>query len=220
MPNPFEQIPAMPQKNKEQVVNEAEENKEADEIQPENLSEEEMEKVEKIESQEIKEIMERAKEMRADLLMDIFKKASEKIFTMKTLDKAMNLPPGIDFLKMFAEAYKGETLVSKEKLSKRERVVSAAIAGSSALSWTLCAANMPAEALIARSASTGLFYANLIGPALIKKGMEFAKNNPKTSILLEKTLDYISDKREQIAQIRNYINGVLAPKPEYESRTY
>lgn len=127
-------------------------------------------------------------ERRRQLLKDVF--------TSRSADLIGNFIPGIDIPKMVTEAIVGKT-ISGEKLSRRKKFDLIAISGGISVAYALECVGMPIEALTVRSVAAALSKIEF-GPEFLEEIAEKTKAKyPKTSELLGKTEEFLSDKREQ-----------------------
>ena len=136
--------------------------------------------------------IERAREVRRNLLKDIF--------TSRTADLIGNFVPGVDVPKMIGEAIAGKT-VSGEGLSNRKRFDHVAIAGGIALAYGLGFAGMPAEASIARTAASILAKIEF-GPEFLSEAAHLAADRfPNAAHLLDRTATFVGQKRDLLTTI-------------------
>lgn len=138
------------------------------------------------------EIMERAKFERATYVKDIF--------VSRTADLAANFVPGVGAAKMMVEAVIGRTS-SSTKLSRREQVDYAIIAGGTAVAYILLASGMPQEGGMLQG-GVGVFGKVEFGPSAIKEAAEFAREKfPKIAPILDVVWDFMGKKKEAAKRI-------------------
>ncbi len=142
-----------------------------------------------------REILEKAGEGRRKLFENISASRIKEIARSRTADIAGNLIPGIDIPKLFAEAWRGKTS-SGEELSRRQRFAYTAVAGGISMAYALELSGLTGGALTARAAAGAIAKIEL-GPETLKEIAERSKKRfPKQAALLEKTANFLLDKRE------------------------
>jgi hypothetical protein len=135
------------------------------------------------------EIMESSRADRASLL--------GKIFNRQTADVAGNLIPGVDAIKLAAEAAVGKTFAGKE-LSGREQVDYAMIAGVLTVAYTLYFSGMHRESVKVRSLATAIATVEL-GPDIVRQVAAAAQGNfPRIASFLEKTGMFFEGARKNL----------------------
>jgi len=139
-----------------------------------------------------REIMERAKFERAQYVKDIL--------VSRTADLATNFIPVAGAAKMMIEAAIGKTS-SKTKLTRRERIDYAIIAGGTAVAYALVFSGMPQEGGMAQGA-VGVFGKIEFGPMVVKEAAEFAREKfPAVAPVLDAVWDFMGKKKEAAKRI-------------------
>ena len=138
------------------------------------------------------EIMERAKFERVEYVKDIL--------LSRTADFAANFIPGVGAAKMMIEAAIGKTS-SSTKLTRRERIDYAIIAGGTAVAYILFASGMPQEGGMTQGA-VGVFGKIEFGPMVVKEAAGFAREKfPKIAPVLDAVWDFMGKKKETAKRI-------------------
>ena len=138
------------------------------------------------------EIMERAKFERAEFLKDIL--------VSRTADLATNFVPVAGSAKMMIEAAIGKTS-SSTKLTRRERIDYAIIAGGTAVAYALFVLGMPHEGGMVQG-GVGTFGKIEFGPTVIKEAAEFAREKfPAVAPILDAVWNFMGKKKEAAKRI-------------------
>lgn len=120
-----------------------------------------------------------------------------QIFNRRSADIAGNLIPGIDAIKIGAEAAVGKTFGGKE-LSGREQIDYAMIAGVLAVAYTLYLSGMHRESMKVRSAATMIASLEL-GPEIVRQAAEMAQEKfPRIASFLDKTGTFFQGARKKM----------------------
>lgn len=136
--------------------------------------------------------MERAKFERAEFLKDIL--------VSRTADLAANFIPVAGSAKMMIEAAIGKTS-SSAKLTRRERIDYAIIAGGTAVAYALIVSGMPQEGGMVQG-GVGAFGKIEFGPTVVKEAAEFAREKfPRVAPILDAVWNYMEKKKEAAKRI-------------------
>gem|GEM_PF-5878580 len=119
------------------------------------------------------EVLENARGERRKLLSGILESRAAKFLKSPAADTALNYIPGVDIVKLSIEAALAKTS-SGTNLSNRDRLVYAAIAGSTLLSYGLLLAGLKHEAIVARGSASSIS-AVKFGPGILRQGAAVAK---------------------------------------------